>query len=138
MCICCRRPNCLNLSAMKTIAMSNICRESKGGGMPSCGRLPIGLLLCLLLVLGACSSKNPPEVANGGPILFEGARLIVGDGSAPIEDSAFLIENDKISKVGKKGEIPAPPGGARVDLTGKTVMPALIDTHTHLGWAVIK
>jgi imidazolonepropionase-like amidohydrolase len=96
------------------------------------------LLGSLALVLGACSSKNQPEVTPGGPVLFEGARLIVGDGGAPIEDSAFLIENNKISKVGKKGEVQAPAGAARVDLTGKTVMPALIDTHTHLGWAIIK
>ncbi len=96
------------------------------------------VLICLLLVLAACSSKNQPEATPGGPVLFEGARLIVGDGGAPIEDSAFLIENNKISKVGKKGEVQAPAGAVRMDLTGKTVMPALIDTHTHLGWAIIK
>lgn len=98
----------------------------------------IGSVLCLLLASGACSSKTPAEATPGGPVLFEGARLIDGNGGAPIEDSAFLMENNKISKVGKKGEIQAPAGAVRVDLTGKTVMPALIDTHTHLGWAIIK
>ena len=71
-------------------------------------------------------------------MLFEGARLITGDGSAPIENSAFLVENNRITSVGRKGEITAPANAARIDLTGKTVMPALIDTHTHLGWAIIK
>ena len=56
-----------------------------------------------------CSSPTPaPPISSLAAIkatLFEGARLITGDGSAPIEDSAFLIENDAITRVGKKGEI---------------------------------
>jgi len=66
--------------------------------------------------------------------LFESARLIVGDGKAPIENSAFLVENNRFTRVGKKGEIQLPAGAVRVDLTGKTVMPALIDVHSHLGF----
>ena len=86
-----------------------------------------------LLLTAACSAAPPESSAT----LFEGARLITGDGSA-VENSAFLIENTKITAVGHKGDIMAPAGAARVDLTGKTVMPALVDTHTHLGWAIIK
>ena len=71
-------------------------------------------------------------------ILFEGARLITGDGSAPIENSAFVVENNRIGQVGKKGEVRAPAGAKTVDLTGKTVMPALVDTHTHLGWDILR
>ncbi|PYS08319.1 MAG: hypothetical protein DMG17_29200, partial [Acidobacteria bacterium] len=44
--------------------------------------------------------------------LFEGARLIMGDGGAPIESSAFVVENDRFASVGRKGEIQAPPGAA--------------------------
>src|SRR5258708_6482912 len=86
------------------------------------------LLGCLLLV----------AVSLPAATLFEGARLIVGDGGAPVENSAFLIEGNKILKVGKKGELQLPAGAARVSLTGKTVMPALVDAHTHLGWQVIQ
>jgi len=96
------------------------------------------VLVCLLLGLAGCASKNEVAPAPGGQVLFEGARLIDGNGGAAIEDSAFLIENNKFTMVGKKGQVQAPAGTARVDLTGKTVMPALIDTHTHLGWAIIK
>ena len=96
------------------------------------------VLVCLLLGLAGCASKNELSPTPGGPVLFEGARLIDGDGGMPIEDSAFLIENNKFTMVGKKGQIQAPAGAARVDLTGKTVMPALIDTHTHLGWQIVK
>src|SRR5207247_118454 len=66
--------------------------------------------------------------------LFEGARLIPGDGGAPIESSAFVVENDRFTSVGRKGEIQAPPGAARIDLTGKTVLPALVDGHSHFGF----
>jgi imidazolonepropionase-like amidohydrolase len=66
--------------------------------------------------------------------LFEGARLIVDARRPLVENSAFLVENGRIVKVGKKGALKAPAGAARVDLSGKTVMPALIDPHVHLGY----
>jgi imidazolonepropionase-like amidohydrolase len=65
--------------------------------------------------------------------MYEGARLIVGDGTAPIDNSAFLVQGDTITWVGRKGERQVPAGGARIDLTGKTVMPSLIDGHNHIG-----
>src|SRR5437899_10080319 len=65
--------------------------------------------------------------------LYEGARLITGDGSV-IENSAFFVRDNLFMQVGRKGEIPLPAGGTRVDLTGKTVMPALVDLHGHLGF----
>jgi len=64
---------------------------------------------------------------------FEGARLIIGDKSATIENSAFLVEGDSFTWVGKKGERQPPANATRVDLTGKTVIPALIDGHNHIG-----
>jgi imidazolonepropionase-like amidohydrolase len=71
---------------------------------------------------------------TSGAVLFEGARLITGGAGSPIESSAFLVENGTFTRVGRKGDIRLPAGAARVDLTGKTVMPALIDIHNHLGW----
>jgi imidazolonepropionase-like amidohydrolase len=64
--------------------------------------------------------------------VFEGARLIVGDGSAPVADAAFIVENGRFTAVGRKGQVKVPAGAARVDLTGKTVMPAIVDAHKHL------
>src|SRR5580704_16701292 len=92
------------------------------------------LFRCLFIVAVSLSAA----AAQQNAILFEGARLIIGDGSAPVENSAFLIEGNKILKVGKKGELQLPAGAARINLAGKTVMPALVDAHTHLGWQVIK
>lgn len=64
--------------------------------------------------------------------VFEGARLITGDGSAPIADAAFIVDNGRFTAVGRKGQLKIPPGAARVDLTGKTVIPAIVDAHKHL------
>jgi imidazolonepropionase-like amidohydrolase len=64
-------------------------------------------------------------VTGQSTTLYEGARLITGDGSAPIENSAFLVENTQFRRVGRKGQIPLPAGARRIDLTGKTVMPGL-------------
>ena len=66
--------------------------------------------------------------------VFEGARLITGEGTAPIENSAFVIQGNRITAVGRRGEVPVPQGAARVDLTGKTVIPGLIDAHSHIGY----
>jgi imidazolonepropionase-like amidohydrolase len=72
--------------------------------------------------------------ASSSPVFFEGARLIVGDATVPIERSAFIVENGAFVRVGRQGELTPPPGAARVNLAGKTVMPAMIDIHTHLGY----
>jgi imidazolonepropionase-like amidohydrolase len=92
------------------------------------------------LLLVACSSPAPTQTPAGAvtAILFEGAQLIAGDGGPAVQDSAFIIDNGKFIWVGKKGERQAPAGAARVDLTGKTVMPALIDDHSHLGYTDVK
>ncbi len=71
---------------------------------------------------------------RGGAVLYEGARLIPGDGSQPIAVSAMLVENGVITRVGAKGSTTAPAGASRVDLTGKTVMPTLINPHGHPGF----
>ena len=96
----------------------------------------IKLLSCGLLLLAVCLWHAAAQPS--GITLFEGARLIVGDGSAPIESSAFLVENNSFTRVGRKGQLQAPPGALRVDLTGKTVMPGIVNAHNHLGWAIIK
>ena len=70
--------------------------------------------------------------APGGVTVFEGARVIVGDGRPPVENASFVVDGARIVQVGASANVRVPAGAARVDLAGKTVMPAIIDTHTHL------
>ena len=81
--------------------------------------------------LASAAAQAPPPSA---PVLYEGARLIAGDGGAPIERSAFLVQDGRFARVGRQGEAVGPPSAVRVDLSGKTVIPALIDAHSHIGY----
>src|SRR5262245_54149495 len=93
----------------------------------------LGILLLCILSLSACSSQIHGQTAS--PVtVFEGARLITGNGSAPIEDSAFIVRGSVFARVGQRGEVPIPDGARRVDLTGKTVMPGKVDLHGHIGF----
>ena len=92
-------------------------------------------LFGLLLGVG-CSASAPDQAPAATPATnvtaFEGARLIAGDGAAPIENAVFVVENGRFVQVGRAGEVQVPAGAARVSLAGKTVMPAIVDTHTHM------
>jgi len=89
----------------------------------------------LLAAAASCGPGTPPDApASGADALWlEGARLIVGDGSAPIEDAALLVEADTFVWVGPRGEREPPEGARRIDLAGRTIIPALIDGHNHIG-----
>ena len=88
--------------------------------------------LLVLAVISAWSVPTLGQAPAAGVTIFEGARLIVGDGRAPIENAAFVVTGTRITQVGKAGEVRVPAGAARVNLAGKTVMPTIIDTHNHL------
>jgi len=89
----------------------------------------------IVCVIAASSSKVETQGRpNAGVTVYEGARLITGDGSPPIESSAFIVENTRFTRVGRRGELQVPAGAARVDLTGKTVMPTKVDLHGHIGF----
>jgi imidazolonepropionase-like amidohydrolase len=86
-----------------------------------------------LVVTAACSSPATGQApAATGVTVFEGARLIDGTGAAAVDDAVFTVDGGRITAVGRRGQFEVPPGASRVDLTGKTVMPAIIDTHTHM------
>jgi imidazolonepropionase-like amidohydrolase len=99
----------------------------------------MGLIACALMV-GFATFVTYSVITysqtrvQGGTAIYEGARLIIGDESAPIENGAFVVQNGRITAVGRKGSVPAPAGAQRVDLTGKTVMPAMVNAHSHLGY----
>jgi imidazolonepropionase-like amidohydrolase len=97
------------------------------------------LLAGAAATLVACASTPTPSASTQpASILFRGGRLITGDGRPPIESGALLVEGARIVAVGSQDAV-APPGDASVvDLAGKTVMPALIDGHSHLGYTDVR
>src|SRR5262249_4922740 len=85
----------------------------------------------ILFILAAVFAARPSPAQT---LLLESARVISGDGSAAIENGAVLVERGMIARIGRMGDITAPTGAVRVDLGGKTVMPALVSTHVHPGF----
>lgn len=65
--------------------------------------------------------------------LLEHLRVIVGDG-AVLTDASVLLRGGTIVAVGQDADMRIPASTRRVDLTGKTLLPALIDAHAHLGY----
>ena len=85
-----------------------------------------------VLLFEACSGSMPqpaPEASDA--VVFNGARVIVGDGTV-IESGTIVIEDDRLVAVGDVETVEIPAGAIQVDLTGRTVMPAIVDTHVHL------
>ncbi len=89
-----------------------------------------GIVIAALFAFAGLTVTVKSQTPQIAAIVYEGARVIVGDGSV-IENSAFLVQNGRFTQIGRKGQITVPSGVARVDLTGKTVMPGIIDAHTH-------
>ena len=63
--------------------------------------------------------------------IYENARLIVGDGTT-IENGTLVVDGARIAQAGQASSVQAPAGARRINLSGKTVMPMIIDTHVHL------
>jgi imidazolonepropionase-like amidohydrolase len=83
------------------------------------------ILLAIVATLAAGSLA-----AQSAVTVFEGARVIVGDGRT-IDNATFVVQGDRLTQVGPAASVKAPAGATRVSLAGKTVMPAIIDAHVH-------
>jgi imidazolonepropionase-like amidohydrolase len=68
-----------------------------------------------------------------GMVAFTGARIVtMADKSgAIIDNGVVLVENDRIKAVGRVGELTIPAGAKTIDVTGKTIIPGLVDAHAH-------
>jgi imidazolonepropionase-like amidohydrolase len=96
--------------------------------------------ILLIGLLSGCGSsdtgKEGGEAAassSGDIAYFYGARIIPGDGSPVMEDMSIISVNGKITTIGKRKEVAPPKGSNRVELTGRTVVPALINLQAQPG-----
>ena len=83
--------------------------------------------LCILagLAFPALYAQTPVTALTG-------ARIIDGTGRAPIEQGTLLISNGRITAVGPSASVIVPANATRVDMSGKTILPGLINTHGHV------
>ena len=71
------------------------------------------------------------QAPAGSTLALTGARVIDGTGAAPLERATIVVADGRIQAVGTSVTIPA--GATRVDMSGKTIVPGLINAHGHLG-----
>ncbi|MGH7493069.1 MAG: hypothetical protein ACREOO_11810 [bacterium] len=66
-----------------------------------------------------------------GKLALVGARILTMRGEEVIENGAILLEGNRITALGKAGALSIPAEAKRIDVSGKTIMPGLIDVHAH-------
>lgn len=79
--------------------------------------------------VGLVSKTDKPD----GRIAFTNARIITMEGDEVIEDGTIVIENNRIEAIGKTSELKIPSDAKVYDVTGKTIMPGIVDAHAHIG-----
>ncbi|HWG46911.1 MAG TPA: amidohydrolase family protein [Gemmataceae bacterium] len=85
------------------------------------------LFLPLILVLTTIG-----EAPADRPIAYRGARILTAAG-APIDKGVLIVHKGKIVAVGADADTTIPEGAKVIDLKGKTIIPGLVDTHSHIG-----
>jgi imidazolonepropionase-like amidohydrolase len=91
--------------------------------------------LCAAAVLALIGSAPPATYAQtpaGAPIALIGARVIDGTGAAPIENATIVMAQGRIAAFGPPASVTIPAGATRIDMSGKTILPGLINTHGHV------
>ena len=84
----------------------------------------------LLLLLTSCAT---PQKETTGYTAFTGATLIDGSGSPPVQNAVLLIRDGRVIAAGTKEKVAIPAGATVRDVTGKYIIPGLINTHAHVG-----
>lgn len=75
-----------------------------------------------------------PRAVPAGSLLLRGARVLsMAHGDRVIENADVLVTGDRIAAIGPSGTLPLPENVAIRDVSGKTIMPGLIDVHDHIG-----
>jgi imidazolonepropionase-like amidohydrolase len=92
-------------------------------------KLKVALLLVFLLGVDSASPAPPPPERS---LLLTGARILDASGDRLLENRDLLITGGRIAEIAPAGSIQPPPGAERVDLSGLTLVPGLIDLHSHL------
>ena len=89
-------------------------------------------------LLAGCSSQSPTDAspadastvgASSQAIALTGARLIDGTGQPPIEPATLVINDGRVIAVGATDAVQIPDGAQQINLSGRTIIPGLVNTH---------
>ena len=84
----------------------------------------------LLVILSAAACSH---IAGQSYTAFTGATIIDGNGTAPVQNGVLLIYNGRVVAVGAKEKITLPYHTSIKDVSGKTIIPGIINAHGHVG-----
>ena len=90
-------------------------------------------IISILALPGLLMLLSIPVSANEGSLAFVGARIIDGTDAEPIEDGVLVITDGRIRAVGPRSAVTIPDDARQIDVSGKTIMPGLINAHGHVG-----
>ncbi len=86
----------------------------------------------LFVLAGFSFQPSFAQAPAPSTVVFTGARLIDGTGRAPLEQGTLVISNGRVATIGARSAVKIPAGAVRVDVTGKTIVPGLINAHAHV------
>jgi imidazolonepropionase-like amidohydrolase len=97
-------------------------------------RRPICALGFVFLNALLICAQSTPDLKQRGTVLLEAGRVLDVQRGNYLQDVAILIDGDRISEIGPSAELQnrAPKSTTVIDLRGATILPGLIDCHTHL------
>ncbi|HKU14549.1 MAG TPA: amidohydrolase family protein [Steroidobacteraceae bacterium] len=84
------------------------------------------------LALAACSVGATAAAADASVSVIRAGHLVDVRNGKVVADQVLVIRGDRIEAVGAPGAVTIPAGAKVIDLSGYTVLPGLIDTHTHI------
>lgn len=88
----------------------------------------IALAVGVTIVAGRGAALGP----QSRPLVLDHVRVIDGTGAAPLEHARVVVEGDHIVAVGSAKAVPVPANADTLDLSGRTIIPGLIDLHFHI------
>jgi imidazolonepropionase-like amidohydrolase len=90
-----------------------------------------------LWILVAALTAALPQAPPPQPVTraFVGATLFDGTGGPPIPDAVLVVRDGRIVSVGPAGQVPIPEDAERVDVSGRFIVPGLVNAHGHIGSA---
>jgi imidazolonepropionase-like amidohydrolase len=100
-------------------------------------RVPRRFAVVLLGMAGIVAGwfSHDPSFAQGsagGTVALVGARVFDGTGRPALEQATIIVSNGHIQEIGAGAAVKIPAGATRVDVTGKTIVPGLINSHGHI------